>query len=168
MGVISPWPCFDLDNFKPFNDTFGHQEGDNILRFVSSTMRGNLRHQDQAFRLGGDEFAFVLVETDLEHGRLAVERFRKSPSTIPGRPRCPIWAGYLSPVTVSTGVAQLDEGEKADKLFMRADSGHVRSKKGRRQPQYHRPFADKDGLARIFHDGGAGLGNCINIYNEIR
>ena len=119
---------FDLDNFKPFNDTYGHQEGDNILRFVSNAMRASLRQQDQAFRLGGDEFAFILVETDLEHGRLAVERFRQSfNDSWPAK--MSFLGGHLIPVTVSTGVAQLDEGEKTDKLFMRADLAMYEAKK---------------------------------------
>jgi PAS domain S-box-containing protein len=48
---------FDLDHFKPFNDTFGHQEGDNILCFVAECIGSVFRTTDNAFRIGGDEFA---------------------------------------------------------------------------------------------------------------
>ena len=67
---------FDLDHFKPFNDTYGHQEGDNILRFVAECVASVFRSTDNAFRLGGDEFAILLVETDLENARLVMDRFR--------------------------------------------------------------------------------------------
>ena len=118
----------DLDIFKPFNDTYGHHEGDNILRLVSKTMQKSLRQLDHAFRLGGDEFAFVLVETDLDQGMLAVERFRKTFNQL-----WPSKMGYmgtkLSPVTLSIGLAQLGNGEKPDKLTMRADLAMYEAKK---------------------------------------
>jgi diguanylate cyclase (GGDEF)-like protein/PAS domain S-box-containing protein len=118
----------DLDIFKPFNDTYGHHEGDNILRLVSETMKASLRQLDHAFRLGGDEFAFVLVETDLEQGLLAVDRFRNDFNKV-----WPSKMSYLgtklSPVTLSIGLAQLGEGEKPDKLTMRADLAMYEAKK---------------------------------------
>jgi diguanylate cyclase (GGDEF)-like protein/PAS domain S-box-containing protein len=110
----------DLDNFKPFNDNYGHQEGDNILRLVGDSMKAMLRSTDYAFRLGGDEFAFLMVETDLEHGAPALERFR----TIFNE-QWPLRMSYLGsklkPVTMSIGVAQLADKEKSDKLQLRAD-----------------------------------------------
>ncbi|MBC8456498.1 MAG: diguanylate cyclase [Deltaproteobacteria bacterium] len=111
---------FDLDNFKPFNDNYGHQEGDNILRLVGESMKTMLRSTDYAFRVGGDEFAFLMVETDLEHGAPALERFR----TIFNE-RWPLRMSYLGsklkPVTMSIGVAQLADNEKSDKLQLRVD-----------------------------------------------
>jgi len=111
---------FDLDNFKPFNDNYGHQEGDNILRLVGESMKAMLRSTDYAFRVGGDEFAFLMVETDLEHGAPALERFR----TIFNE-KWPVRMSYLGsklkPVTMSIGVAQLAINEKSDKLQLRAD-----------------------------------------------
>ena len=111
---------FDLDNFKPFNDSFGHQEGDNILRLVGESMKAMLRSTDYAFRVGGDEFAFLMVETDLEHGVPALERFR----TIFNE-QWPLRMSYLGSklkaVSMSIGVAQLADNEKSDKLQLRAD-----------------------------------------------
>jgi diguanylate cyclase (GGDEF)-like protein/PAS domain S-box-containing protein len=111
---------FDLDNFKPFNDTYGHQEGDNILRFAADCILSVFRSTDNAFRLGGDEFAVLLVETDLAGARLVMERFKTSFAE-----KWPQRMGYLGhklqPVTMSIGVAQLVAGEKADKLQLRAD-----------------------------------------------
>jgi diguanylate cyclase (GGDEF)-like protein/PAS domain S-box-containing protein len=111
---------FDLDNFKPFNDNYGHQEGDNILRLVGESMNAMLRSTDYAFRVGGDEFAFLMVETDLEHGAQALERFR----TIFNE-QWPLRMSYLGsklkPVSMSIGVAQLADNEKSDKFQLRAD-----------------------------------------------
>ena len=91
-------------------------------------MQKSLRQLDHAFRLGGDEFAFVLVETDLDQGMLAVERFRKTFNQA-----WPSKMGYmgtkLSPVTLSIGLAQLGNGEKPDKLTMRADLAMYEAKK---------------------------------------
>ncbi len=126
---------FDLDNFKPFNDNFGHLEGDNILRLVGRCARELIRSQDHAFRLGGDEFALLLVETDLESGALVAERFRlafndqwfEAMSTT---------GKELRPVSMSLGLAEFkqaddlgDTGENADNLIMRADMAMYEAKR---------------------------------------
>ena len=119
---------FDLDNFKPFNDTYGHQEGDNILCFVAECITSVFRTTDNAFRLGGDEFATLLVETDLERATLVMNRFREVFAQ-----RWPQKMGYmgqkLGPVTMSIGVAQFVQGEKSDKFQMRADLAMYEAKK---------------------------------------
>lgn len=119
---------FDLDHFKPFNDTYGHQEGDNILIFVAECIASVFRTTDNAFRLGGDEFGVVMVETDLEKAGLVMNRFRKVFAE-----RWSLKMSYmgqkLSPVTMSIGVAQLTPGEKGDKFQMRADLAMYEAKK---------------------------------------
>lgn len=119
---------FDLDHFKPFNDTYGHREGDNILRFVSECITSILRTTDNAFRIGGDEFAVLLVETDLEKAGLVMNRFR---TTFAERwPQKMAYMGQkLKPVSMSIGVAQLAQGEKGDKFQMRADLAMYEAKK---------------------------------------
>ncbi len=68
----------DLDDFKEFNDTYGHPRGDTVLRVVSDIIRENLREIDVAARYGGEEFVVVLPETDIEGAVAVAERIRKS------------------------------------------------------------------------------------------
>ena len=67
----------DLDWFKPYNDTYGHQAGDALLCFVGALLRGSLRPTDHAVRYGGDEFLLLLPETDIEGARMIAERIRQ-------------------------------------------------------------------------------------------
>lgn len=118
----------DLDNFKPFNDTYGHAEGDAILCLYSQVALANLRKVDYAFRIGGDEFALMMVETGMEDAHMAMERLRRDFSQ-----RWPAkmsyLGGHLDPVTMSIGIAELGPGEKGDKFIMRADLAMYEAKK---------------------------------------
>lgn len=67
----------DIDRFKGFNDTHGHQVGDRVLRFVAEKVREAVRGVDLACRYGGEEFAVILPETDLEGAKVIAERIRK-------------------------------------------------------------------------------------------
>jgi diguanylate cyclase (GGDEF)-like protein len=76
FGHVLSLIMIDIDDFKQFNDTYGHPRGDRVLRSVSDTVRSTLREIDFAARYGGEEFVVVLPETDAE-GALAVgERIR--------------------------------------------------------------------------------------------
>ena len=66
----------DVDHFKSFNDRYGHQSGDEILRKVAAAVRGTLRGQDAAFRYGGEEILLYLHRQDLSGA--AAERVRRS------------------------------------------------------------------------------------------
>lgn len=66
----------DIDNFKAFNDTFGHDCGDFILVSIANMMRAMIREQDQLARWGGEEFLFLLPETKLESGAIVAEKIR--------------------------------------------------------------------------------------------
>jgi diguanylate cyclase (GGDEF)-like protein len=68
----------DLDDFKLVNDSFGHQEGDGVLREVAKRLRGSLREGDVAARFGGDEFVIVLEDvTDASEALKVAERFHE-------------------------------------------------------------------------------------------
>ncbi len=96
----------DLDLFKQFNDSFGHQAGDNILKKSALAWRNALRTNDLIARYGGEEFVIVMPETEIAAAVLALERLR---SMTP------------SPLTCSVGLAQWDLEESADELLGRAD-----------------------------------------------
>ena len=67
----------DLDNFKYYNDTFGHDTGDDILRSVARFLKKQLRQQDMVFRYGGDEFLVLMPDTELDQGETLTRRLHK-------------------------------------------------------------------------------------------
>lgn len=117
----------DVDLFKIYNDTLGHQEGDVCLHRVAQVMRGCLRGGDrEIFRYGGEEFAVVLEEVPPEHALHVAERLRQAVEQLdiphPGSP-----AGH---VTISLGVAAVEEltPETLPRLLETADSALYRAK----------------------------------------
>jgi diguanylate cyclase (GGDEF)-like protein len=66
----------DVDNFKPYNDRYGHLAGDEILRGVAGVLRDKARRSDYVARIGGEEFGVILPETDSPGSVLLAERFR--------------------------------------------------------------------------------------------
>ncbi|MGW8256957.1 MAG: diguanylate cyclase, partial [Thermoguttaceae bacterium] len=68
----------DLDHFKEINDTWGHSQGDNVLRGVSGALQKTMRDCDAVCRYGGEEFCILLPHIDLDHAFLAAERFRSA------------------------------------------------------------------------------------------
>jgi diguanylate cyclase (GGDEF)-like protein len=66
----------DIDDFKEFNDTYGHPRGDKVLQAVSAIIKENLREIDVAARYGGEEFVIVLPETESEGAEALAERIR--------------------------------------------------------------------------------------------
>jgi len=93
----------DLDDFKRFNDTFGHQAGDELLRFVGNLLRHSVRETDIAARYGGDEFLLILPAASLEQGRQIAERavalFAQQAKILPA-------PGH--PMAISAGLASLE------------------------------------------------------------
>ena len=72
----------DIDNFKQFNDTYGHLVGDILLQRVATVLKDTLRENDYAFRVGGDEFILFLIEANKEEAYALAERIRKDIETI--------------------------------------------------------------------------------------
>jgi diguanylate cyclase (GGDEF)-like protein len=66
----------DLDSFKALNDTYGHIEGDRILKQLGMVLKGAIRDADEAFRYGGDEFAILLPQTSIKDAQEVAERVR--------------------------------------------------------------------------------------------
>jgi len=114
----------DLDHFKAYNDTYGHQDGDRLLKSTVSAWQDQLRAGDLLVRFGGDEFIVLLPDCDLENAGHAMERLR---SVMPFNQTC------------STGVACLAWDESADDLLARADEALYESKGVRENPEEGRP-----------------------------
>lgn len=100
----------DIDHFKRFNDTYGHQVGDDCLRAVAGALRQAVRLQiDQVARYGGEEFCVVLPETDVEGAVVVAERIRATVDALE------FFVNSLRvPVTVSVGVAAMVPSNVAD------------------------------------------------------
>ena len=115
----------DIDHFKTFNDTHGHQAGDDALRSVGQTLVENLREVDKACRFGGEEFVIILPGCDTDDARRAAERLR---SAVEARV-FPIVGARNAQVTISLGVATAsDNGDTPDTLLKSADSALYQAK----------------------------------------
>ena len=109
----------DIDNFKRFNDTWGHQTGDQVLRLVAMTLRSNRKGKDVVARYGGEEFAAVLPETDLNGAVIVADHMRKAIQAKELLKRST--NEKLGRITASFGVALYRPGEGASALIERAD-----------------------------------------------
>lgn len=67
----------DIDSFKEYNDTYGHLEGDRVLKEIARIIQENIRQIDIPSRYGGEEFMIILPEADSEEARIVAERIRK-------------------------------------------------------------------------------------------
>jgi len=107
----------DLDHFKHFNDTFGHDSGDSLLREVGRVLREELRKSDIASRYGGEEFVLVLPESSLVDTFQRIEEIRVMIRGLQIRHGDQL----LGTVTVSAGIAEAREGLTARELLREAD-----------------------------------------------
>ncbi len=122
----------DIDHFKKFNDTYGHQVGDQVLRLVAKVLQENVREIDLAARYGGEELIAVLPGADLGVAAGVAERIRKRISE--ARLTRRTTGQEISSVTVSIGVAQFRMAEPAEAMIERCDRGLYQAKRlGRNQ-----------------------------------
>ncbi len=117
----------DVDHFKKFNDTHGHQAGDQVLRDVATALSTTTREMDLVARYGGEEFAVILPVTPLADAGRAAERARSAVAASITR----VGGTELS-VTTSIGVGQIVPGENAERLVQRADEALYAAKKAGR------------------------------------
>lgn len=106
----------DIDHFKNFNDTYGHQVGDFVLKRVAKMFKDGSRARDVVARYGGEEFIMMLPGTELEDARVIAERIRETiEKTALKR------SNETYSVTVSLGVAALNEEKTKEELIKKVD-----------------------------------------------
>ncbi len=118
----------DIDHFKMFNDTYGHQTGDEVMRVVAGILCNNVRSDDTVARYGGEEIAVILPGVEISRGLKIAERFRTLVSDV-------TLDQIGVQVTISLGVAVLSESiSTAPSLIQAADNALYRAKQnGRNQ-----------------------------------
>jgi len=114
LGVI----MIDIDHFKDFNDNFGHDAGDTVLRELSGLLRSKIRAEDIACRYGGEEFVLILPEASLEITRRRAEALREAVKRLElkykGQP--------LNSISISAGVAAFpNQGQAGGEILRAAD-----------------------------------------------
>lgn len=115
---------FDMDNFKQVNDTFGHLDGDKVLRRFSLLLKEAIRASDRCYRLGGDEFAVILTPATKESAQLVNERLK-----------CLVTKDSLLSahnISSSVGCSAYRKGDNNVSMFERADRSMYRNKSRRR------------------------------------
>lgn len=115
----------DLDDFKQYNDRFGHPEGDKVLTALAEVIRSNIRETDCACRYGGEEFTVILPEVNKVTAAVVADRIRKGFGSHAFRPNGSVGIHK----TISIGLAELsDDDENEMSLIQRADQALYRAK----------------------------------------
>jgi diguanylate cyclase (GGDEF)-like protein len=115
----------DIDHFKRFNDTRGHQAGDEMLRLVADVIRSFLRASDVAARYGGEEFLIMLTETEQDGALRVAEKLRGGVEELRLQDK--------KAVTISIGVASFpDNGDDVESLVREADVALYKCKRSGR------------------------------------
>ena len=120
----------DIDHFKAFNDTWGHQTGDQVLRLVANCLSENVKGRDTAARYGGEEFVVILPQTELAG---AVNLANQIRGKVESKKLVKKSTGdILGIITISCGVTQYDPNESAEDFVRRADECLYAAKRGGR------------------------------------
>lgn len=141
---------FDIDHFKAFNDNFGHEAGDEVIKAVARELLGFVRSYDTACRVGGEELTVLLPNARLEESSARLEHLREQIAAL-----CLAHGEQtLDAVTVSIGVADL-EGGPHETLLRRADMALYAAKRGGRNRLvcWHTDLPDVSGFAPLVKEG---------------
>jgi len=112
----------DIDSFKSYNDKYGHQMGDFILREIAQAMKINVRKVDIISRYGGEEFTIILPETNAEQAYIVAEKIRKKIETVG--------------LTISIGIAEYRKTMGKDELIKEADEALYQAKREGKNKTY--------------------------------
>jgi diguanylate cyclase (GGDEF)-like protein len=124
----------DLDHFKQVNDRFGHDVGDEVLKYVSATIAHRLRKTDLACRLGGEEFGVLLPGANLDRAIAIAEIIRRNIADIPYAK-----GDQVIPLTVSIGAAEYGyDGRDLESMYAIADGHMYKAKASGRNQVRHR------------------------------
>jgi diguanylate cyclase (GGDEF)-like protein len=106
----------DIDQFKQFNDTFGHEVGDRLLREFGRFLAANIRGEDIACRYGGEEFTLILPEAGIEGAAKRADALRQGTTEL----SIPLKDGSAATITISIGVALYPENATTPETLLRA------------------------------------------------
>jgi diguanylate cyclase (GGDEF)-like protein len=121
--------ALDVDHFKQFNDTWGHDGGDAVLRELGTLLKANFRGEDVPCRLGGEEFVVLMADAALDTARDRAEHLRRIVQQLPVKFR----SQTLSSITISVGLAAFPEhGASPEGLLETADRALYQAKKNGR------------------------------------
>ncbi len=134
----------DLDDFKSFNDTYGHLEGDKVLARFGRHVQSCLREYDMAFRYGGEEFLIMLPDTMADDARLVAERIRRGFMEIVFNvPANRDHSGGEVEMTVSGGLVEYQNGMGAIELLEVADQAlYAAKRQGKNQIHVYSPLVE--------------------------
>jgi diguanylate cyclase len=117
----------DVDHFKRFNDSYGHQMGDQVLKLVARTLTHCVKGRDVVARYGGEEFSVILPATQLLNAVTVAEQIRK---TVANKKIVKRSTGEdLGRITLSIGVASFEYGERLGELVARGDEALYMAKR---------------------------------------
>ncbi|HEY9163934.1 MAG TPA: GGDEF domain-containing protein, partial [Magnetovibrio sp.] len=116
----------DIDHFKRFNDTYGHQTGDEVLKLLANTMSKAVKGEDISARYGGEEFAVILPRTGLDGAMKVAEGIRHKISTKKLVNRST--NQDLGKITISIGAGLFEFGEPLSDLIKRTDQALYKAK----------------------------------------
>jgi diguanylate cyclase (GGDEF)-like protein/PAS domain S-box-containing protein len=108
----------DLDSFKSYNDSFGHLEGDELLRNMGMILKNSMRETDIVCRYAGDEFCAILPNTNLDGVKAVAEKVIKAVGEFP----------FMRKVTISIGAAMYQEGMSKKDILSKADKALYHAK----------------------------------------
>ncbi|MBW2247268.1 MAG: diguanylate cyclase [Deltaproteobacteria bacterium] len=114
----------DIDNFKMYNDSYGHLEGDKVLVRISQIIKSCLRTMDSAYRYGGEEFTVILPETKGKKAKNVANRIKRAVELERFLPE----PDKVVTITISIGLTEYFKNEQLSKVIKRADQAMYNSK----------------------------------------